>query len=129
MPENGSFRLIWYSLYFFNLAYELMLCSRLFRHQDRHKISNDDVTNDDVTNILDINFFFQVKKICGLKDLDERNLMPKTIPRYGKSFVSYSKLKQKSLSPRNAYQAILFLRNRNPWQIFFSSSLGKLIFC
>ena len=59
-PENGSFRLFWYSLYVSspNLAYGLALLSQLFRHQDRQKILNDDVTNGDVTNILDIKFLF-----------------------------------------------------------------------
>ena len=61
----------WYSLYISpNLAYELALCSRLFRHQDLHKILNDDVTN-----ILGIKFLFSRKKLCCLKDLDERNFI------------------------------------------------------
>ena len=51
--------------------------------------------------------------------------MPKTITWYDKSFVSYGKLKQKSLSPPETCQAILFLRIRNPWQIFFRLFSGK----
>ena len=41
--------------------------------------------------------------------------MPKTRPYCDKRFVSYGKLKQKSLSPAEAYPAILFLINQNPW--------------
>ena len=76
-----AFRLFWYSLCIAlpNLAYELASFSQLYRHQDRHKILNDDVTN-----ILDIKFLFFKKKICGLKDFNERNLMPKTRDNQGK---------------------------------------------
>ena len=120
--KMGHFRLFWYSLYISspNLAYGLALCSQLFRHRDRHKILNGDVTNHDVTNILDIKFSFSRKKLCCLKHLNERNLIPKTIPCYDKSFASYGKLKQKSLSPPETCWSILFLRNRNPWQTVFS---------
>lgn len=63
-PENGSFRLILHVLHISSpdLADELTLLSRLFGHQDRHKISNDDVKNDDVKNILDIKFLISSKK-------------------------------------------------------------------
>ena len=70
-PKNGLFRPFWYSLYISspNLAYELAVCSRFFRHQDRHKILNDDVTNHDVTNIRDVSLFFQEKHYAVWKTL------------------------------------------------------------
>lgn len=88
-PENGSFRLILRVLHISSpdLADELTLLSRLFGHQDRHKISNDDVKNDDVKNILDIKFLISSKKkYIVWRDLNESNSMPETVPRFDKSF-------------------------------------------
>ena len=51
------------------------------------------------------------------------------IPRYGKSFVSYGKLKQKSLSPRKPIKSYFFSEIETLGKFFFSSSLGELIFC
>ena len=55
--------------------------------------------------------------------------MPKTIPRYVKSFVSYGKLKEKSLSPRKPAKLYSFSEIETPGNFFFSSFLRKLVLC
>ena len=56
--------------------------------------------------------------------------MPKTIPCYDKSFVSYGKLKQKSLSPpRKPADPYSSSEIESLGKLFSAFFLGKLIFC
>ena len=118
-PEHGSFRLFWYSLYISspNMAYELALCSRLFRHQYRHKIFNADVTN-----IFDIKLLFSTKKSRRIERPWREELNAENHSSLWQKLRELWQVNTKLVVP---YQAILFLKNQNPQQFFSALFSGS----